>query len=103
MTGKTTTRVDLVQALHEKIGLPRDECATMLEAVLDEIGDCLADGEAVKVPNFGSFTVRQKGERTGRNPKTNEEVPIKPRRIVIFRASEKLKTRINGVDDASSN
>ena len=95
MTGKTTTRVDLVQALYEEIGLSRDECAAMLEAVLEEIGDCLVNGEVVKVSNFGSFTVRQKRERTGRNPKTTEVVPIKPRRVVIFRPSERLKTNIN--------
>ena len=95
MAGATVTRAHLSEALHEEVGLSRDECGELVETVLREISDTLTMGEAVKISSFGSFSVRQKGERIGRNPKTGEEVPILPRRVVVFRASHVLKGRIS--------
>ena len=95
MRRPTTTRADLAQALYEEIGLSRDECTGMLETVLEEVTTSLVNAEPVKISNFGVFTVRQKAERVGRNPKTGEEVPIKPRRVVVFKPSNNLKADIN--------
>jgi integration host factor subunit alpha len=95
MGGKTLTRADLAEAVVEKVGLPRNESQELVERVLDEISVCLERGEQVKLSSFGSFGIRQKGERVGRNPKTGEEVPITPRRVLVFRASNIMKTRIN--------
>ncbi len=91
----TITRADLAEAVYEEVGLSRNESADLVEAVLDEISDTLVKGENVKISSFGSFSVRQKGERIGRNPKTGVEVPIKPRKVLVFRASHVLKDRIN--------
>lgn len=95
MGEKTLTRADLADALVEQVGLPRNESQDLVERVLAEISDCLARGEHVKLSSFGSFGIRQKGQRIGRNPKTGEEVPITPRRVLVFRASSIMKTRIN--------
>ena len=95
MSGKTVNRADLSQALYQKVGLSRIESATLVELVLKEITDCLERGETVKLSSFGSFVVRKKGQRMGRNPKTGEEAPISPRRVVMFKPSELLKQRIN--------
>src|SRR6266704_6952498 len=95
MTGKTATRADLCEAVYQKVGLSRTESADLVELVLDEISACIVRGEAVKLSSFGSFVVRQKGQRVGRNPKTGQEVPISPRRVLIFRASHALKDQIN--------
>lgn len=95
MTGKTITRAYLTEAVYQEVGLSRNESADLLEAVLAEITSALADGETVKLSSFGSFSIRQKGRRIGRNPKTGEEVPIMPRRVLVFRPSQVLKTRIN--------
>ena len=91
----TVTRADLGEAAYEQIGLSRSESAQLVEDILGEISDTLVSGESVKVSSFGSFTVRHKAERIGRNPKTGEEVPISPRRVLIFRASQVLKSKIN--------
>lgn len=99
MTGKTITRADLGDAVYQEVGLSRNESAQLVEQVLDEICDALVAGQGVKISSFGSFSVRQKGQRTGRNPKTGEEVPILPRKVLVFRASNILKDRINGADD----
>ena len=96
MGGKTLTRADLAEAVVSKIGLPRNESQDLVEVVLGEISKTLAQGEGVKLSSFGSFGVREKGQRIGRNPKTGEEVPITPRRVLVFRASNIMKTRING-------
>ena len=96
MGGKTVTRADLCEAVYQKVGLSRTESAQLVELVLDEISDCIVRGEAVKLSSFGSFIVRSKGERVGRNPKTGEEVPISPRRVMVFKPSNVLKQRING-------
>ncbi len=95
MSGATITRADLAEAVYQEVGLSRNESAQLVESVLDEICDALIKDEMVKISSFGSFTVRQKGERVGRNPKTGEEVPILPRKVLIFRASNVLKERIN--------
>ncbi len=95
MAGQTITRADLSEAVYQQVGLSRNESAALVETVLDEISTALAEGEAVKISSFGSFAVRQKGERLGRNPKTGEEVPILPRRVLVFRASHVLRDFIN--------
>ena len=95
MAGKTLTRATLAAAIVRRVGLPRNESHEMVEMVLDEIASNLARGKAVKLSSFGSFGVRQKGERIGRNPKTGQEVPITPRRVLVFRASNIMKGRIN--------
>jgi integration host factor subunit alpha len=93
--GTTLTRADLAEAVVRKVGLPRNESQDLVELVLGEISASLARGEAVKLSSFGSFGIRQKGERMGRNPKTGEEVPITPRRVLVFRPSNIMKERIN--------
>ena len=98
MAGRTVTRADLSEAVYQKVGLSRTESAALVEFVLDELCDCLAKGETVKLSSFGSFMVREKGERVGRNPKTGIEVPIEPRRVMVFKPSNVLKARINGLE-----
>ncbi|QAU42841.1 integration host factor subunit alpha [Bradyrhizobium guangdongense] len=94
-TSKTVTRVDLCEAVYQKVGLSRTESSAFVELVLKEITDCLEKGETVKLSSFGSFMVRKKGQRIGRNPKTGTEVPISPRRVMVFKPSAILKQRIN--------
>ncbi|MEP9347372.1 integration host factor subunit alpha [Xanthobacter sp. KR7-225] len=96
MAGRTVTRADLCEAVYQQVGLSRTESAALVELVLREIAECLVRGETVKLSSFGSFVVRDKGERIGRNPKTGEEVPIEPRRVMVFKPSSILKHRING-------
>ena len=91
----TVTRADLMTAVYQEVGLSRKESAQLVGSVLEEITSTLAQGEAVKLSSFGTFSVRHKGQRMGRNPKTGEEVPILPRPVLIFRASHVLKDRIN--------
>lgn len=93
--GTTLTRADLTESVYEEVGLSRNESAELVERVLDEISDCLVNGENVKISSFGSFLVRQKNGRMGRNPKTGEEVPIDPRRVLVFRPSQVMKDEIN--------
>lgn len=95
MAENTLTRADLSEAVYKEVGLSRNESAALVEMVLDEVADALVRGEPVKISSFGSFAVRQKGRRVGRNPKTGEEVPILPRKVLVFRASHVLKNRIN--------
>jgi integration host factor subunit alpha len=102
MAGKTLTRADLAEAVVKKVGLPRNESQDLVELVLSEISTSLARGDSVKLSSFGSFGIRQKGQRVGRNPKTGEEVPILPRRVLVFRASHVLKNRINVDEPAGS-
>src|SRR5665648_954165 len=94
MTDKTVTRADLCEAVYQKVGLSRTESAARVEWVLKEITDCLERGETVKLSSFGSFVVRKKGQRIERNPKTGKEVPISPRRVMVFKPSAILKQRI---------
>jgi integration host factor subunit alpha len=93
--GDTITRAHLSEAVYQEVGLSRNESAELVETVLRQIADCLSEGDTVKLSSFGSFSVRQKGGRMGRNPKTGEEVPIKPRRVLVFRPSHVLKEQIN--------
>jgi len=95
-TSKTVTRADLAEAVYAKVGLSRKESAALVEMILGEISDTIAKGETVKLSSFGSFVVRSKGERIGRNPKTGVEVPITPRRVMVFKPSNIMKARING-------
>ncbi|HEY8610828.1 MAG TPA: integration host factor subunit alpha [Roseomonas sp.] len=92
----TITRAQLAEAIYMQVGLSRNESAALLEDVLNRISSTLESGEAVKLSAFGTFAVRQKAQRIGRNPKTGVEVPITPRRVLSFRASQVLKARING-------
>ncbi len=96
MAGKTITRQELSEAVYQKVGLSRAESAKLVEQVLGEIGDSLVAGKAVKLSGFGTFIVRSKGERVGRNPKTGVEVPIEQRRVTVFKPSNVLKDHING-------
>ena len=98
MADKTVTRAELSEAVYQEVGLSRSESSELVESVLEEISSALVRGETVKLSSFGSFSVRDKGERIGRNPKTGEEVPIHARRVLVFRASHVLKDRINQAD-----
>ena len=95
MAGHTVTRAQLAEAVYQQLGLSHNESAELVESVIAEISDALTRGEMVKISSFGSFAVRQKGQRIGRNPKTGQEVPISPRRVLVFRASHTLKNQIN--------
>ena len=95
MAGSTFTRAQLSEAVYQEVGLSRNESADLVESILSEICDSLVEGEVVKVSSFGSFSVRQKSGRMGRNPKTGEEVPISPRRVLVFRPSHVLKEQVN--------
>ena len=91
---KTVTRADLVEAVYRKVGLSRTESGSLVQEVIDEIRSAAVRGETIKLSSFGTFEVRSKNERIGRNPKTGEEVPITPRRVMVFRPSAILKGRI---------
>ena len=94
MGEKTLTRMDLSEALFREVGLSRNESAELVEAVLTHMSDALVAGEQVKISSFGTFSVREKAARVGRNPKTGQEVPIQPRRVLSFRPSHLLKERV---------
>jgi integration host factor subunit alpha len=96
MAGKTITRADLSEAIYRKAGLSRTESAELVEQILGEICDSLVAGKAVKLSGFGTFIVRSKGERVGRNPKTGVEVPIDKRKVMVFKPSNVLKAYMNG-------
>lgn len=93
---KTITRADLSEAVYQQLGLSRSESSELVETVLREISNAIVRGETVKLSSFGSFVVRAKGERIGRNPKTGIEVPITRRRVMVFKPSNILKSRVNG-------
>ncbi|MCK0070397.1 MULTISPECIES: integration host factor subunit alpha [Kordiimonas] len=95
MSNQTLTRADLAESVYEEVGLSRNESADLVESILDEIADSLVKGDNVKISSFGSFLVRSKNGRVGRNPKTGEEVPIEPRRVLVFRPSQVMKDQIN--------
>lgn len=94
MSEKTLTRLDLSEAVFREVGLSRNESAQLVETVLKEMSDALARGETVKISSFGTFSVRDKSARIGRNPKTGDEVPIHPRRVLTFRPSHLMKDRV---------
>ncbi len=95
MAGKNVNRAHLSEAVYQEVGLSRNESAQLVESVLNEIAGSLVKGEAVKISSFGSFSVRQKGQRPGRNPRTGEEMLILPRKVVVFRPSHALRDRVN--------
>jgi integration host factor subunit alpha len=94
MDNNTLTRLDLSEAVFREAGLSRNESAQLVESVLSHMSDALARGEQVKISSFGTFSVREKSARVGRNPKTGKEVPIKPRRVLTFRPSHLMKERV---------
>ena len=94
MSEKTLTRMDLSEAVFREVGLSRNESAQLVESVLDHMSDALVNGEQVKISSFGTFSIREKNARMGRNPKTGEEVPINPRRVLTFRPSHLMKERV---------
>lgn len=95
MNGKTITRADLSELVHANVGLSRTESAELVKSVLASVSEALIQGESVKLSSFGTFMVRQKNGRIGRNPKTGQEVPITPRRVLVFRPSHVLKKQVN--------
>ncbi len=95
MTDKTVTRADLADSLYQQLGLSRNESADLVDSVFEEMTDALVEGENVKISGFGSFVLREKKERVGRNPKTGVEVPITPRTVLVFKASHILKDMMN--------
>ena len=97
MTGKSITRFDLSDAVYRTVGLSRAESASLVELMLEELSDCIERGETVKLSSFGSFVVREKRQRVGRNPKTGKQAVISARRVLVFKPSAVLKQRINGV------
>jgi integration host factor subunit alpha len=96
MAGKNITRMDLAEAVRQQLGLSRAESAELVGQVIEEICAALAAGEKVKLSSFGIFTVRDKGKRIGRNPKTGVEAPIEPRKSITFSASDTLRAHVNG-------
>ncbi|MBE7212539.1 MAG: integration host factor subunit alpha [Gluconacetobacter diazotrophicus] len=92
----TVTRASLAEQIYSQVGLSRNESAELLEAVLERVALALEAGHSVKISGFGTFSVRQKGRRIGRNPKTGTEVPILPRSVLVFRPSQVLRARVNG-------
>ena len=94
MSDKTLTRMDLAEAVFREVGLSRNESAGLVEQVLDHVSDALVAGETVKISSFGTFSIRAKTARLGRNPKTGDEVPISPRRVLTFRPSHLMKDRV---------
>ncbi len=95
VAGRTVTRAQLAEAVYQEVGLSRSESAALVDQVLSEIVESVLQSGTVKISSFGTFAVREKGKRVGRNPKTGEEVPIPPRKVLVFRASQVLKDRIN--------
>jgi integration host factor subunit alpha len=92
----TLTRADIAAVINRKIGLSRNDSSRLVESILDHMGDALVDGSNVKISGFGTFVLRDKGERIGRNPKTGVEVPISPRRVLTFRASQTMRAAVAG-------
>lgn len=103
MGNKTITRADLAEAIYNQLGLSRNESASLVEHVLDEITNALVQDKTVKISSFGSFGLRQKAARIGRNPKTGVEAEISPRKVLVFKASHVLKDKMNGVESSHMN
>ena len=96
MTAGTLTRADIAAKINQQIGLSRNESAAIVESILDHMSDALAGGQNVKISGFGTFVLRDKAQRIGRNPKTGIEVPITPRRVMTFRASQTMRASVAG-------
>ena len=103
MSRLTITRTELTEAVYQEVGLSRNESSDLLETVLEKISETLITGESVKISSFGTFSIRSKSERIGRNPKTGIEVPITPRRVINFRPSQQLKLRVSGINNQNNN
>ena len=103
MSRITITRTELSEAVYQEVGLSRSESSDLLETVLEKISETLITGESVKISSFGTFSIRSKSERIGRNPKTGVEVPITPRRVINFRPSQQLKLRVSGINNQNNN
>lgn len=101
MKGRTLTRADLAEAVHQEVGLTRQDCAGLVERTLDLVAEALEQGEIVKLSGFGVFQVRSKRARMGRNPKTGEPAAIDPRRVISFRASQVMKSRVDQAHNAA--
>lgn len=95
MKNQTLTRAELFEDVHNELGLPRQECAALVERTLDLVVDALERGEMVKLSGFGVFQVRDKNARVGRNPKTGKPAAIDPRKVISFRASQIMKARVD--------
>ena len=102
MTETTVTRAQLAEAVYQEVGLSRNDSSQLVDEILEEISQALIKDDMVKLSSFGSFQVRSKGQRLGRNPKTGEEVPILPRKVLVFRASHVLKDKINRAQATAS-
>jgi len=94
MAEQTLTRMDLADAIFEEVGLSRNESSEIVDSIINHVSDALVRGENVKISSFGTFNIRDKNARVGRNPKTGEEVPISPRRVLSFRPSQSMKDRV---------
>src|ERR1700761_1624472 len=101
MKGETLTRADLAEAVHDEVGLTRQDCAGLVERTLDLVTEALEQGEVVKLSGFGVFQVRAKNARMGRNPKTGEPAAIDPRRVISFRASQVMKAQVDEAHNGS--
>lgn len=102
MKGETVTRADLAEAVHQEVGLTRQDCAELVERTLDLVAEALENGQIVKLSGFGVFQVRAKRARMGRNPKTGEPAAIDPRRVISFRASQVMKGRVDGAHNGAA-
>ena len=102
MAGRTVTRSQLCEAVYREVGMSKNESEELIKSILNRISDALTDDDAVKISSFGSFIIRHKAERVGRNPKTGEVVPVSARRVIAFRPSTVLKSRINPSDPSST-
>ena len=100
MGEKTLTRMDLSEAVFREVGLSRNESADLVESVLRHMSDALADGETVKISSFGTFSVRDKGPRVGRNPKTGEKIKVRPKKLPFFKVGKDLREQVNKGTDA---
>lgn len=95
MNKDNLTRKELAEVMNEHLGYSQNSCAALVDAFLDRMKGSLLDAESVKLVHFGTFTVRDKHPRRGRNPRTGEAITIKPRQMVTFRPSKKLREQIN--------
>ena len=102
MAGRTATRTQLCEAVYREVGMSKNESEELIKSILNRISDALTDDDAVKISSFGSFIIRHKAERVGRNPKTGEVVPVLARRVIAFRPSQVLKSRINPSNPSST-
>ena len=97
MSAGAVTRADLAEAVYREIGLSRTESSELVESVINQISQALLRGESVKLAGFGTFSLRDKKQRIGRNPKTGEAVPITPRRVLVFKASQVMRERVDSL------